>query len=1473
MLFLMLLSFSLSTSFVQTKLANYATSKINEDYNTHISLEKIDFSFFGRVSIKGLKINDHHQDTLIYVNKLSSSLLSVKQVFDNTFLFNDIILKDVFVIMKKYKGEEKDNLAIFTESFKKESTKSKNNKSFVLKADNVYASNINYRLVNENKEKSIVYSALKGGGSMQNLILEGSVFSSQIEGLNFTDSYGLKVNSLTTDFFYSPTDMYVKNANLVTQSSHIKGDIYFDYQKGDLNDFLNKVNLKANFTKSKIGVQDIKQYYSELSGNDVISFYGNLNGTLNNFKVKRLNLTSKKGIEIKGNLAFVNAVTTEKGFSFKADLQKAKATYLKLKNILPNVLGKTLPSEFKKLGEFNIVGRINVSPKDINSNVNITSEIGNGTTNLKIENIDNIDYASYKGNIEFIDFNIGQFFENPLFGKTSLKGFVNGEGFKLENINTVFNGTISKLNFKNYTYKNIVANGEYENNKFDGNLTIDDDNFKMQFDGLADLSSKINDFDFKTKIDYLDLKATNLFTRDSIAKLKGNISLDIKGNNLDNITGDALFKEVFYTNEKKEFVFDEFIVISSIKDSIKKIEVKSNDIAKGSISGKFLFEELPRVAQNALGSIYTNYKPYKVSPNQYVDYNFTIYNQIISVFFPNINIDNNTKLKGRINSNKSLLRFNFSSPKLEIDDNIIENINIFTDNQNSLYNTSLTVDEIRTKYYSVSKFNLINRTENDTLYFKSVFKGKKKNNEKFNLDFYYTFNEEGSSVIGFQNSSFNYKGNIWNITPDALNTDRITFDLNKEEFDFSQFKLVSNQQEIAFKGKLKGSSDKNLSANFKNVALESFLPEIDSLAIKGVLSGNLNFIQKNSNYKPEASFTIKDFEINKFKQGNLSLDIVGNNSYKYYDVNVSINNDNAKSFIAVGNLDFTTTKPLMDLKVYLEDFDLQAYSPLGKDVLSSIRGKASGDLFVRGFIGNPAMNGTLYLYDAGLKFPYLNVDYDFEEETIISLYEQSIFFKDIQLTDSEFNTKGSLNGSITHLNFEQWILNLQIDSDNLIVLNTENSEEALYYGNAFIDGNANITGLTDQLTIDINAKTMPGTVFVVPLKDIETVSSYNLIHFKSDELIVEDRQEEIAREAIKGVSLNIDLEVTKEAIAQVVIDEIYGSQLAGSGTGNLRIEINTRGKFNMFGDYAIEEGVYDFKYGGFINKPFVIQKGGTVSWSGDPYDANLDVVAIHKVNANPAVLLDNFNSNRNIEVDLVTKITGGLFSSKQDLDIELNNVDPTIASELEFVLNDNNVNERTTQFISLLAFNSFRDVDNASFNAGSVVAGTGFSAVGAAFSNLVNSGDSKFQLGLDYQQGSTDNDVDRLNIDNQVDVSVSTQVSDRVIINGKVGVPVGAQTQSSVTGEVKVEVLLNDEGNFRTVMFNRQNEIQYSNQEEGYTQGVGLTYQVNFNTFSELLRKLGIKKDKKKKQRKKLKKSTAITEKKSQEEIDEFEGN
>lgn len=450
------------------------------------------------------------------------------------------------------------------------------------------------------------------------------------------------------------------------------------------------------------------------------------------------------------------------------------------------------------------------------------------------------------------------------------------------------------------------------------------------------------------------------------------------------------------------------------------------------------------------------------------------------------------------------------------------------------------------------------------------------------------------------------------------------------------------------------------------------------------------------------------------------------------------------------------------------------------------------------------------------------------------------------MIDVEHKTEGSLKGSIAHQNFEQWYMKLDIDTDNLLILNTSESEEIPYYGTGFLKGNAKIRGLTSNLDIEVNGSTQPGTVFVIPLSDVTTIDNFKLIHFKSE------GGEEIDKNQlkdIKGLDLRIYLEVTDDALAQVVIDKVSGSELKGRGDGNLYIEIDTRGKFNMYGDFIVDEGVYNFRYPG-ITKPFKVQQGGTISWTGSPFEAELDLTAVYSTKANPAQLLDNINSSRKIPIDLYTKITGGLFDSKQEFDIKIPNANSTVASELEFILNKNDLNTKMQHFTFLLAFGTFYNEEAIGSSASSGITGTASEIATSILSSVLNKGDDKIQVGVGYTQGDR-GDVGNLNSDDQVDVSVTTQLSDRVIVNGKVGVPVGTNTQTNVVGEVKVEVLLNEEGTLRGTVFNRQNEIQNNVDDEGYTQGVGISYQVNFDNLSELGQKLGLKKKKKKKEEKK----------------------
>ena len=81
-------------------------------------------------------------------------------------------------------------------------------------------------------------------------------------------------------------------------------------------------------------------------------------------------------------------------------------------------------------------------------------------------------------------------------------------------------------------------------------------------------------------------------------------------------------------------------------------------------------------------------------------------------------------------------------------------------------------------------------------------------------------------------------------------------------------------------------------------------------------------------------------------------------------------------------------------------------------------------------------------------------------------------------------------------------------------------------------------------------------------------------------------------------------------------------------------------------------------------------------------------------------------------------------------------------------------------------------------------------------------------------------------------------MSDNVLINGKVGVPVGGVSETTVAGDFEVEVLLNEDRTLSLKFFNRENSIQNFGEQIGYTQGIGMSYNIEFDNLRELFEEL-----------------------------------
>ena len=1418
----------LSIPSVQSNLAKRVTKSVNSKYGTSIHVEKLGIKWNGDINLKGVYIADHHQDTLIYARSLATSILSAKKIMNEDFDLGTITIDEGKFYLKRYKGETTDNISVFSKKFVPKNPTSSG--LFLMSSAKVVFTNGRFKYTDEELSDPIAVDYKNLDATLSDFSLANDIVNTHIKGLSFQARRGYEISSLEGDFHYDADAIRLKDFNVETAYSSVEGNLEMDTSGDKMSDFTNLVEIKAAFAKANISTNDIEPFYKGFNEDITLSLEGAVEGTFNDFYTNDIQVNGLNNSSIRGDINFKNLLNAE-GIVISGDYKEVRTTYFDLKKLMPETF-KTLPAQLTKLGKVRFIGKNQVTENSLVTEGTFATALGDAELALTLTDFQDTENATYVGHITLEDFELGKFIDDVRVGTTSIDLDVNGKGFIQETLETKLSGSVVNLAYGGYDYRDITVFGNLSGPKFNGELLVNDTNVKGTLNGLIDVSKDINSYDFEADIELLDLVALG-FVKDSISVLKGNVVMDMKGTGIEDVVGKLNFTNASYENKVDTYFFKDFDVTSVFDaKSVRTIAINSSDIIDGSVEGVFKFKEVMPLFKNAIGSLYTNYQPEILTQNQFMYFDFAINSKIVEVFLPEIHLETETFIRGGVVPDDSEFKLTFKSPRIEAYGNRISAVEIKVDNQNPLFNTYIAADSIDTGVYAMADFSLINVTLKDTLFMKSEFKAGTESKDNYDLSLYHTINREGNSVLGFQKSNILFKNTPWFINEQNDSDNKVVFDNSFKDISIDNIVLSHLDENIQIGGDMRGSDYKDINASFTNVDLSKITPDIESLSLEGKLNGKLDVLQKDGAYYPNSSVAIDELTVNEYLMGVLDLNVKGNTSLTAYDVSTSLTNESFKAITATGSIIASGKNAGIDLDVTLADLDLKPFDALGQDVISNLRGFASGRAKITGDYKSPDINGTIELRDAGIKIPYLNTDFDFLGVSQVSLQNQSFNFSNVQMQDVKYQTLGVLNGSISHQDFVKWDLDLNISADRLLVLDTQNEIGALYYGTAFIKGAAFIKGPTDNLVIDVLAETESGTVFYVPIDDSEALGDVSYIHFLSpEEKEARINGEIVGIEDIKGLSVNFDLDIDTDALIEVVVDQENGSVLKGRGGGLLLIELDTNGKFKMYGDFSVFDGTFLFKYGGIVQKAFDVREGSNIRWDGVPTEAQLEISAIYRTESNPSILLENPSINRKIPVDVIINLKEQLLKPEITFDIEFPNISSNVTSELEYRLGDRNTRELNA--ISLVSQGVF--LSETSISAAAAVNNI-LETTSSVLSNILFSDDdSIFDVGLDLVQADSTPDVQS---SGRVGFTLSTQITNRVLINGKVGVPTGGLSESIIVGDVEVDFLLNEEGSLRAKVFNRQSDIQFIGESEGYTQGAGISYSVDFNSFKELIRKI-----------------------------------
>jgi hypothetical protein len=1426
-LLLLVLGISLSLPVVQTEIGKYVTDMLRKEYKADINVEQVSVSIFGGVKLKKVLVRDYRKDILFSVKSIKTNVLSFQKLYYGDLLFGEIRIDSLYFNLKTYKGEKDSNIEKFIALF--DSGKLSTSK-FLMKSKNVYISNSTFILTDENHSVPKDLDFKKLNVELSNFKIFGPEVTTNIMKMAFLDHHGLFVENLDGKFTYTLKHIKLEKLNIHTKESFLKGNVVLNYDRKDFVDFNNKVQFDIQVDSASLATKDIRHFYNELGKNQHFKLTSIIRGTLNDLYVSKLNLVDQNNSQIIGNVNFRNLFgNKQQEFYMKGNFKSISSDYKNLTTLLPNILGKKLPSSLSKLGQFNLRGKTEITTSTIDADFYMTTALGNIQSKLKMTNIDDIDNSSYSGNVILEQFKIGKFLSKKDLGRVTLNLDVDGSGFKVANLNTSFSGDVYKINYKGYNYTNIVVNGNFKKPLFKGRIYVNDPNLFMDFDGLVDLEKKDINYNFNAKIDYANLAKLNFVKSDSISVFKGVIDMKVTGTNLDNLKGAVNIKNTSYQNVKDTYYFDDFDLKSSYDENkIRTISFNSPDIVKGKVVGKFQISQLQKMIENSLGSLYANYSPNKVVKGQFLKFDFSVYNKIIEVFYPGISVARNTVLQGSINSDNNDFKFNFNSPQIAAFENYFDKINIRVDNKNPLYNAYVSMDSIKTKSYKISEFSLINVTQKDTLHIRTEFKGGNKAEDYYNLNLFHTIDKQNNNVVGIQKSEIKFKDYLWFLNENENNQNRVIFDKKLKNFSIDDIVFSHENQKIDLKGFLKGADTKDLNLSFTNIDINKLTPDISNFTFNGILNGGINLKQENKIYQPKAALFIDNLIINKVVLGKLNLDVSGDESLKKFYVNASIENENVETFNAKGDFSIENEQTTTNLDLRFNRFNLGVLGLIGGDIITNIKGFASGSTNIEGSLSDPKVNGRMYLDNSGISIPYMNVNYEFENKSVVDITENLFIVRNAIIMDSKYASKGILEGRVRHNKFSDWVLDLKINSNRFLALDTEDSEDAAYFGTAFIDGTASITGPTNGLVIKIDAKSEKGTAIKIPINDADAVGANDYIHF----LTTKDKYN-LGKGVFdktrnyNGLELKFNLDINQKAEIEVILNRNSGHGMKGRGNGNLLLEINTLGKFIMTGDFQVYEGTYNFKYGGLIDKKFKVKKFGSIVWEGDPLRAILNLEAVYETTANPAVLLDNTSFNKKVPVEVVIGIKGNLSNPEPDFSINFPTVNSVLKSEIQYKLDDRDTRQKQALF--LLSSGDFLSPLGVGQ---SDLTGNLFEKASGLFNDIFKDEEGKFNLGIDYILADNRPGIET---NGRFGVTVSSKINDRITFNGKLGVPIGGINQSAIVGDVEVQYLVNEAGTLNLRVFNKENDVSYIGQGIGYTQGLGLTYQIDFDTFKELV--------------------------------------
>lgn len=698
--------------------------------------------------------------------------------------------------------------------------------------------------------------------------------------------------------------------------------------------------------------------------------------------------------------------------------------------------------------------------------------------------------------------------------------------------------------------------------------------------------------------------------------------------------------------------------------------------------------------------------------------------------------------------------------------------------------------------------------------------------------------------LNFNRSDINFGADMWSIAPS-----RITW--TPKNLTVSDFVMRSGNQAIHIDGSATDSSDSQLTVSLLNIETVRIFEtlDIDNALIGGSATGNA-VIRNLFGARPEVACNdlhVADISYNYCVLGDADLSAEWDYDSKSVLLDADIVEPGGKQSRLWGSI--TPAGEKLDINIDANHVKIGFLKTFMKAFAADVDGFASGTAHLFGTFKYIDMTGDLYAEKMGLKIDFTNTWY-YAENDSIHIRPGVIDIKDIRIRDVNGNS-ALLNGYVRHSFFKEPVFDFRVtDARNFLCYDVPATQDAIWYGHILGNGTATISGHPGVVNIGVDMATAPGSKFTFVLSDNEVADDYSFVQFRDvtphpevDSVMAADplpaavrdfrdrmRAKALAAQSPSDYNMDFHVDITPDANIVLVMDPVGGDEINCVGKGNLRMTYASGGNdLRMYGIYTIDRGKYNFTLQDIIVKDFTIMDGSSITFTGDPYSANLDIKAVYNVNANLSDLDESFLNDRdltrtNVPVHAVLMAKGDMRQPDVSFDLEFPTLTTDIDRKVKAIISTEEMMNR--QIIYLLALNRFYTPDYLQTTKGNELFSVASSTLSSQLSSMLGKLNNNLSIAPNLRSDRGDFS------DLEVDVALSgSLLNNRLRLNGNLGYRDRTVNTNQFIGDVDIEYLLNKPGTWRLKAYNRYNDQNYYLRTAQTTQGVGIMYKRDFDNL------------------------------------------